>query len=106
MKLPCDECGGKCCTFPTFTRKEFDLVKAKYGLPLMAQTFEFENAVVMKDTCPYLVKGKCSIYVDRPRNCKEYGVNPRMPCMFLFPVQAALQVHQSFEKLGERVQCY
>ena len=99
MNLPCDECKGQCCTFPTFTRKEFDKVKAKYGLPIMAQVFDLGNAVVIKENCCYLVKGKCSIYEDRPQNCKDYGTKRGPPCMFLFPVKAALQVHAATETL-------
>lgn len=101
-KLPCDECGGKCCTFPAFTRKEFETVKAKHGIPFYAQYFEADNVVVFKETCPYLKSGKCSIYDDRPQNCKVYGTKAGPPCMYLYPVEAALQVNASAEALIRR----
>lgn len=99
MKLPCDECKGKCCTFPTFSRKEFDIVKAKYGVPFFAKVADLGTAVVLQDNCPYLQAGKCSIYEDRPRGCKDYGVVPQLPCMFLYPKEAVMQVHAAAEHM-------
>lgn len=85
MKLPCEECGAQCCTNPTFTRKEFNVVKEKYGIPALAKVLDPGiDFVVLQDKCPYLVKGRCSIYEDRPKVCREYGINPTMPCMYLY----------------------
>jgi Fe-S-cluster containining protein len=100
MKLPCEECGGKCCTYPTFTKKEFDEVKKIYGLPIFSLVKDLGGVVVphlADGTCPYLKQGKCSVYAHRPKGCRLYGTIPAMPCMYVDPVGAATQVHINLE---------
>jgi Fe-S-cluster containining protein len=100
MKLPCEECGGKCCTYPSFSRAEFDEVKRIYGVPIFSQIKDLGGVVVphlADGTCPYLKMGKCSVYEHRPKGCRAYGTVPSMPCMYLYPVAAATQVHLNLE---------
>jgi Fe-S-cluster containining protein len=95
MKLPCDQCKGQCCTFPGFSRREFKVVKKKYGIPAIAQVVPIDAGyiIAMEDgTCPYLKNGRCSIYEDRPLVCRAYGTSPALPCKFLYPIEAARAV--------------
>lgn len=110
MKLPCEECGGKCCTAPAFTRREFKNVRKKYGVPRGTVLVDFENQVgILKGkgvspildngVCAYLKKGRCSIYEDRPLVCRKYGVIPELPCMYLYPDEALKKVKEMMTRL-------
>ena len=95
--LPCKECGGKCCTFPPFTNKEYKRVRDKHGLSkgTLSRNLGPGRVLFLADgTCPYLKDGACSIYEDRPGICKKYGVVPEMPCEYLYPEQAAEQARK------------
>lgn len=35
--------------------------------------------------CSFLVKGKCIIYEDRPKICKDYGLIEGLPCPLIKP---------------------
>ena len=89
MKLPCGECKGKCCFFVAMTNNEFKKLRKKYGVPKGAKVLEMPGnrpgkSVILKDgQCAYLDDGRCSVYEDRPVVCREYGVNPHLPCMYL-----------------------
>jgi len=104
MLLPCAECKGKCCTYPTFTPQEFLVVRLAVGIPFNATVTPFQHVenydknvdrgasgymIALADgTCPYLKEGKCSIYSMRPKVCKDYGVVPDLPCQYLYPKEA------------------
>lgn len=112
MELPCDECKGQCCTFPPMSLREFKSIRKKYGIPKNAIVIKNENIVnhnykhrylmmALKPdnkTCAFLVDGKCSVYDLRPKTCREYGVNPKMPCMYLYPEKA----REEMQKLENR----
>lgn len=104
QSLPCDECKGKCCTFPVFSPDEWRRVEIAVGKPkgaLVKEIFHMDSvdsltpqgsqAVMVHNKngdCPFLVAGKCSIYSMRPKVCKDYGVAKGLPCQFLFPEEA------------------
>ena len=98
MKLPCEECRGRCCYLAPFTRREFKTVRKKHGIPAGAQlclSATHDRAtyfVVQGDEgmCGYLVDGRCSIWQDRPEVCRRYGVVAEMPCQYLYPEAARL----------------
>lgn len=102
-KLPCDKCKGRCCTFPAMTKREFKNIRKKHGVPKGTQKMEFNFGVMLhkkdSDECPWLLDGKCSVYDDRPLNCKLYGNVKSMPCQYLYPEQA----EQSFNKVAKRL---
>jgi Fe-S-cluster containining protein len=33
-------------------------------------------------TCPFLQNGKCVVYDDRPKVCRQYGTTKNMPCIY------------------------
>lgn len=105
FSLPCNECRGRCCTYPVFSAAEFQIVKVVRGIPAGAivKTMQFEQmydkATYGRGTtghsvirpggeCAYLVDGKCSIYNIRPKVCRDYGVVPDLPCEYLYPKAA------------------
>jgi Fe-S-cluster containining protein len=104
MSLPCAECKGRCCTFPAFSPKEFNVVKHVVGIPLYANVRPIEHAqsydpanngkagyvlYLNNGNCPYLgIKGECTIYHMRPQVCRDYGVVPELPCEYLYPKEA------------------
>jgi len=102
IKLPCDECGAKCCTYPLFTPKEYKKVKKKYGIP-ECQEIDFRGAKILIDEngmCPYLSDElKCTIYEIRPTICKQYGINKKMPCKYLYPEKAEALVNDALKNL-------
>jgi Fe-S-cluster containining protein len=92
-KLPCDECKGRCCTYPGFLRQEYKNVRDKHGIPkgTISRNLGFIRVLYKTDgTCPFLKDGACSIYEDRPNVCKKYGEVPQLPCQYLHP-EAALR---------------
>ncbi len=90
MELPCEECGGQCCNGPSLTREEFNLLKSKYGIPAKADIFDTGvDYVVFNGVCPYLIKGRCSVYEDRPKICRDYGIIPTMPCKYLMKLKGS-----------------
>lgn len=103
IKLPCDECGGRCCTYPAMTAKEFKRINIVAGFPSGAKKIEIGlNSVMihMEDgTCPYLKQGKCSVYEVRPKVCQLYGMIPEMPCEYLYPELAQKKAHDMAEKI-------
>lgn len=101
-ELPCGECGGQCCTYPGFSRREFKLVRHKYGIPAGAIVIPLQgrgvSIVKVDGFCPWLKNGKCSIYEDRPEGCRLYGKIAALPCKYLNPI-AALKANASVEKM-------
>lgn len=117
--LPCALCNGKCCYYPTMSKKEFKTIVKKYGLPegTIAQTREMcishikgiepgEMAYVphlMGGRCPWFINGACSIYKDRPQVCRDYGIVEAMPCMFLYTAEALAKTEEMLKKSREAV---
>lgn len=104
--LPCDSCGGKCCTFAPFAPSELRRARLANGgsypqgatvigwLPLKKEfgggAGGHASMVVKEDgeTCAFLADGRCSIYEVRPRACRDYGRVPELPCRVLHPKEA------------------
>ena len=107
LELPCAECGGRCCTYPVFTRGELrQAVKAAGGLPEGAQVKHLPGggrvltAGPESKWCPFLVEGRCSVYEVRPRACRVYGRIPELPCEYLYPKEAERRALLRAERLG------
>lgn len=122
-KLPCDTCGGQCCSWAPFLPKEFRKIQPKIptGATLVVvdvRTLEvigfpeghLETAlsepnvgvlVVKGDegTCAFLKEGRCSVYTYRPHVCRALGVDPRIPCPILHPEAAQGAALELFRRL-------
>lgn len=109
-KLPCKECGGRCCTFPPFSEQELDKVKAVHAMPDDSLVLPFGMGtqkkfftVIKKDdengTCGFFKNNQCSIYNERPLTCKIYGESDQLPCEYLHPEKA----NRIAERLYRRV---
>lgn len=98
-------CDASCCKFAPMTRKEFKLIKRKYGFPAGTICFEIadpqrrvpNNYMVMTDRqsgrCAFLTPEKrCAIYADRPKVCRDYGTSA-FPCDRCQPLAANSQCH-------------
>lgn len=80
-KLPCEECGGKCCFFAPIELKAWDrvkhLVKDDAVIDHRWIGTKKEAFIVMKPDskgeCYFLKNGRCSIYPYRPRSCRACG---------------------------------
>jgi Fe-S-cluster containining protein len=105
MSLPCGECKGKCCTMPAMSLRELKRITRKYGEP-NGTVKMFGDLVIIHDdegNCPYLSEGSCTVYDVRPKTCQEYGVNPRMPCQYLYPDKAKSAVDGLLNKHGVKL---
>lgn len=112
MKLPCGECKGRCCTYPAMSKREFKVIRKKYGVPKETEFIEpIDSPIVMPvkmgtDRCTYLsASGSCSVYDLRPRVCKLYGEIPAMPCQYLYPEKAQDKVNSLMKKLSHSLAC-
>ena len=103
--LPCNECKGRCCTFPVFAPKEFRLLKVlQVPIPADAIVIPIEHAqnydpnnrpgdqafVLHRadGTCPFLSDKGCTIPALKPKVCRDYGVVKDLPCEYLYPEEA------------------
>ena len=115
--FPCVLCGGKCCSSVSMSKSEFKKITRRYGLPegakveKMKQMISFNPDIKTGDTiyvpmmpdkkCPWLVNNKCSVYMDRPRVCRDYGNIPEMPCQYLYPDLAKKICEETLRKSRE-----
>lgn len=115
--LPCDTCGGKCCSFAPFTPTELRAArlanggsfpagaKVVGGFPIKVKFGGGEGgSVVVADdemTCAFLVAGRCSIYEARPRACRDYGRVVELPCQVVHPEHAAKIAADNYRALQE-----
>lgn len=103
-RLPCDTCGGRCCTIAGFTPTELRAARLANGgsyppgarvisgIPIKAAFRGGTGSIVVSDdegTCAFLRDGLCSIYDARPRVCRDYGRVPELPCPVLHPEESA-----------------
>lgn len=105
MKLPCEECRGQCCTYPGMSKREFKRIRKAHGVPKDSKAMPVPGGMtVVRDNgdCGYLVDGRCSVYELRPETCRQYGINPSLPCQFLFPEKAMAAVDQMLARQGVR----
>lgn len=102
MDLPCEECGGQCCTFPAMTKPEFRKIKAVHGVPKGTTIMKNGPMIVLYDEkgdCPYLKDGRCSVYPLRPDTCRKYGKVKKMPCQYLYPNEAEKAAEGMLERM-------
>lgn len=104
--LPCAECGGKCCTYPAFTRVDLKrLLRAGIKIPAGTQQKRMPGYVILtrpnEKWCPFLAAdGRCGIYEHRPKPCRAYGETPGLPCMVVDPEGAMRQAELRHRRLG------
>lgn len=89
VKLPCEECGGRCCSYAPIHMKEWEKIKEKDGIDflicddaIVEEVFRGTPAhgvIVWKrgtsKQCYFLKEGRCSIYTYRPSTCRKVGAN-------------------------------
>jgi Fe-S-cluster containining protein len=80
MNWDCSRCTGVCCLTPPALYEE-EIAKAyslKPDITIIAVEIKDNKYAVSiakdseTDTCPFLVEGKCSIYNDRFKACRDY----------------------------------
>lgn len=116
-KLPCDSCGGACCTFAPFTVAEARAARIANGgthpagsrvvpgLPAKDRFGGGSSLLIVKadgETCAYLQGGRCTIYEARPQACRAYGRIPEMPCQVLHPREAQRAVRNLVRAAARR----
>jgi Fe-S-cluster containining protein len=78
---------SECCTLPPlkkdFLLKYQHLVKTP-GIKVILE-FGYCFALTPDYMCPFLVGGRCSVYDDRPKICRQYGQVKNMPCVYFTP---------------------
>jgi len=91
-RLPCDECGGECCSQDViFTKDDIKRLSAKYSFkhitkqhnPGKGDTFRLSpkgQAIDISKKCVFYKDNKCSVYADRPIICKDYGSKKYSQC--------------------------
>lgn len=81
-KINCSEC-GRCCVELQPLLSEKDQKRLAKGLKITVEQLrneylEYDKTVdepgwkIKKSPCPFLKDKKCSVYEDRPDNCREY----------------------------------
>ncbi len=89
IKLPCEDCGGKCCLYAPIAMKHWAKIKEKFPIGPDARITECfkgtpRHAVIVskRDTqgeCYFLRDGRCSIYTYRPDTCRKVGADGVCP---------------------------
>jgi len=84
-ELPCQECGGRCCTHAPFHMKEWLKIKERFPVgddavveEVFPNTRAYGVIVWKKGTskeCYFLKEGRCSIYTYRPSTCRKTGAD-------------------------------
>jgi len=98
MKLPCQECGGKCCTPPAMNYQDamrisnYTKFKVEGGgnFYMLADSWDEEDQESVLPICPAFDQEKknCSIYPFRPTVCRKYATIKELPCLYLNPKAA------------------
>lgn len=48
--------------------------------------YTFDKVYPLSEKCPFLGDdNKCVVYSDRPKVCRDFGLDPKLPCPFLKP---------------------
>jgi len=84
-ELPCEECGGRCCTHAPFHMREWLKIRERFPVgddgvveEVFPNTRAYGVIVWKKGTrkeCYYLRDGRCSIYTYRPSTCRKTGAD-------------------------------
>ena len=71
--VPCGVC-NKCCSLsPVLTAEEFESGRYAYTFIKHDDTnVPVIGIPINKNGCMYLIEGKCSIYDDRPKACRQF----------------------------------
>jgi len=88
-KLPCKECGARCCGPVPMTIEQFKSIPNKLQQGGYVKQLVPGHIIVTKDNgdCGYLTQQKtCSIYEIRPLICRIMG--DKLPCPYLHPDKA------------------
>jgi Fe-S-cluster containining protein len=64
-------CSDQCALVPV-TYQELSLIEMAAG----------KRNIIVSNTCPYLEKGKCTVYEVRPTVCRLWGIVKKMPCEY------------------------
>lgn len=111
MKLPCEECGGKCCTPPAMNRQDAARITryTKHKVYGSDNFFMLENSWDDQDqllpVCPAFdsEKKNCSIYPFRPSVCRKYAVIKELPCLYLYPEKAEMFATEGMQSFIRKV---
>ena len=96
-KIPKIKCKGLCtsdCGVIGGTRLEFERMEQVSG-----QKPKCTDDLV----CNYLKDGRCSIYLDRPSICRQYGVAEDLPCPHGCEAERVMTSEESF-RISEEIQ--
>lgn len=81
-KFKCQQCGECCGVFPIpidIYMKHIDDIQTIPKTCIQSKRYIF--AITEGLRCIFLTEGnKCSIYKDRPKVCKKFGVDIKLPC--------------------------
>lgn len=93
---PCDKGCSHCCWMPTMlTQAEADAIGAELGRAPVTPSYTLHrNEHYTGVVCPFLKKGRCSIYASRPLACRfHYSMHKNeLPCM-IFPGEDIIVPH-------------
>lgn len=105
MKLPCKECGGRCCTYAPIELSVWERVKHKAGADaIVEKLFEgtrreavFCSKPNTDCVCYFLTEGRCTIYAYRPMACRAVG--SKIPCAYVNPVAVKAMIDGCSKRL-------
>lgn len=87
----CEKCRGGCCGPVPWKDHELDkLLATGIKIPTKAIVLRLKEREMTilglpNGDCPFLKEGQCSVYLLRPKICKDYGMIKKMPCAYLYP---------------------
>ena len=124
--IDCTACANCCKTlYPEFSDKDQQIVAEKFGMSveqfrekyLELNTDDGESVwQIRQSPCPFLENNKCTIYEDRPNNCRDYTyiyepefshrtmgmVERTYTCPIVFEVFEELKAHLHFRTKKSR----
>lgn len=84
MTFSCRPGCSECCTLPPL-KKDFLLkyqhLSKKSGV-VVVEMYGYCFALTDDYMCPFLHGGKCAVYDDRPKICRDFGTVKRAPCIY------------------------
>lgn len=102
MKPPCHTCPGKCCYNAPASKREFKLLRKKYGMPIGGYKKLSEDLYLLSKSddgkCPYYDQG-CSVYPDRPEMCRWVGDKKEFPCPVVHPFAAMTKLNSTLARI-------
>lgn len=111
-KLPCKECGGKCCGPVPIPKLQIHNLRRRGRVPKGVREVEINEfaAVLLKDgdglesQCIFYdkIRRECGIYEERPKICRIYGEHPALPCAHVHPGLAQKITDDYLKKMKPR----